>query len=103
MALLRSNEYSSGDVIFLVTCTNMSSISWYSFLAQDMPHFHKSSNNVFVIGKKLRLQEESKFPHFTILSPNDMDVKMHLPLSLLHILANRNDNYAKNAVFTGIQ
>ena len=73
----------------------MSSISWYSFFAQDMLHFHKSSNNVFVIGKKLRFQEESKFPHFAILSPNDMDVEMHLPLSLLHILANRDDIYAK--------
>ena len=61
IALLRSNECSSGDAIFLVTCANISSISWYSFLVQDMLHFHKSSNNVFVLGKMTIFRKGQNF------------------------------------------
>ena len=99
IALLRSNECSSGDAIFLVTCTNMSSISWYSFLAQDMLHFHKSSNKVFVLGKKYDFQKRSKFPHFVKLRPNDKTTIIHFDLSLLHVYGHPNNIYREKCYF----
>ena len=99
IALLRSNECSSGDAIFLVTCTNMSSISWYSFFALDMLHFHKSSNKVFVLGKKDDFQKGSKFPHPVKLRPNDKTTKRHFDLPLLHMYGHPNNIYREKCYF----
>ena len=98
-ALFRAKWLRYVDLVFFPASTIMSFTRWCIFSCSALVEVWYHRLKVFVLGKKRRLQERSKFPQFLFSHPNVRTGYMYSGPWFLHTHGHKCDNQTIKGYF----
>ena len=98
-ALFRAKWLSYVDMVFFPASTIMSFTRWCIFSCSALVEVWYHRLKVFVLGKKRRLQERSKFPQFLFSHPNVRTGYVYSGPWFLHTHGHKCDNQTIKGYF----